>query len=73
MNNPSASPIDEMNQLIEHISSFENLLNKTEDFKNPAFIKEYELFCQFIKFRTQDFNLASLKELNLIANTHLLK
>ncbi len=65
----SPCPIEEMDQLIDHISSFENMINKTLDFSDPALIEEYKLFSQYIKYRTRDFNHASLKEFNQIHAT----
>ena len=63
-------PISEMDLLINHISSFENMINKTQDFSDPVLIEEYKLFSQYIKFRTRDFHLASIKEFNQITSFH---
>ena len=68
---PLFCPIREMDQLIDHLSSFENLINKAQDFSDPNLIKEYRLFRQYIKYRTRDFNLASLKELNQVSHIHM--
>jgi hypothetical protein len=59
-------PIDEMSQLIDHISSFENMINNTKNLSDPVIVEECELFKRYIKNRTRDFNIESLKEFKQI-------
>lgn len=46
--------IDEMDEILNQISEFKQLVKTTRDSTDPAFIQEYRLFKQHIEWLSED-------------------
>jgi len=60
--------IEEMDELLDHISSFEHDLNKSSDPADPSISQEYRLFIEYINCRIHDMQQTATTELHQLTH-----
>jgi len=63
MSGNKKSVIEEMDQLLDHINSFEQDLNKSSDLADPSISQEYKLFIEYLNSRIHDMQQTATTEL----------
>ena len=65
------SAIEEMDQLLDHISSFEQDLNNNNGLSNPSIHQEYKLLKEYLDHRIHDMQKSACSELHQLAHREL--
>ena len=65
----SQNAIEEMDQLLDHIMSFEEDLNKSKNLTDPSIAQEFTMLKEYLKYRLRDINKASIAEFHTITRT----
>lgn len=63
------SAIDEMEQLLDHVSSFEHDLNKTNGLLNQPISEEYKILKEYLEFRIHDMESSAIMEFHKITHS----
>lgn len=65
------SSIEDMDQLLDHISSFEQDLKNAKGSPDPSLYQEYNLLKEYLTYRIRDIQQATVSELHKITHPNV--